>query len=174
MKTRGRVGTWAMLCPLPMAGKGWSASSPPCLTRQLAVPGHSLGHEAACLMQAHHVGNLLLALLGTGPGQCRQRILAHDLALGGEAVVRGLRGALHTSCISMWWEASCPNRGISSCCPTQVLTAWGFWGWGRRDPPAGSVPAGYCPDHLGHRHTQTLRAAPPAPVPSPRTASPPR
>lgn len=147
----------------------------PCLslTSQLAVPGHSLGHEAPGLVQAHHVGNLLLALLGAGPSQGRQRILAHNLALGGEAVVCGLGGTLHTPCVSMWWEASCPDQRLPGCRPTQVLAAWGLRGWGRWDPPAHSVPAGYCPHHLGHGHTWALSAAPPASMPSACAAPPP-
>lgn len=143
------------------------------LTSQLAMPGHNLGHEAPGLVQAYHVGDLLLAPLGGGPGQCRQCVLAHNLALGCEAVVCGLGGALHTSCVTMWWEASRPNQCLSGCCPTQVLAAGGFWGWSRWDPPAGSVTAGYCPYHLGHGHAWALSAAPPAPMPSASTAPPP-
>ena len=146
----------------------------PCLslTSPLAVPGHSLGHEAPGLVQAHHVGNLLLALLGACPGQCRQSALAHDLALGREAVVCGLGGALHTPCVSMW-EASRPSQRLPGRCPTQVLAAWGLWGRGGGDPPAGSVPAGYCPYHLGHGHAGALSTAPPAPMLSARAAPPP-
>lgn len=149
----------------------------PCLSRtltsQLAVPGHSLGHEAPGLVQAHHVGNLLLALLGAGPGQGRQRVLAHNLTLGGEAVVRGLGGALHAPRVSVWREASCPDQRLPGCCPTEVLAAWGLRGWGWRDPAVGSVPAGYGPYHLGHGHAGALSATPPAPMSSARAAPPP-
>lgn len=144
------------------------------LTSQLAVPGHNLGHEAPGLVLAHHIGDLLLALLGAGPGQCGQRVLAQNLALRGEDVVRGLGGALHTPCVSMWGEASNPDQRLPGCCPTQVLAARCLGGRGGRDPPASSVPAGNCPHHFGHGHTWALGSAPPAPMPSAGTAPPPR
>jgi hypothetical protein len=173
-KELGPLGTevriWTTLSPHPCLRKTRVLLS---LTSQLAVPGHSLGHEASSLVQAHHVGNLLLTLLGAGPGQGRQCVLAHDFTFRGEAIVSGLGSTLHTPRISMWWEASSPCQCLPSCCPTQVLAAWSLWWWGRRDPPVSSVPAGYCPYHLGHWHAWALSTAPPTPMPSACTAPPP-
>lgn len=119
---------------------------------------HRLGHEAAGPVQTHHIGDLLLALLAAGPGQCREGIFARDFALGGEAVLGGLGSPLYAARVTLLEDG---QLGL----PTQL----------RQVPPAGRVRCGRQPPswfvshcdgshHLGHQRPGAVRPSPPPPV----------
>lgn len=120
--------------------------------------GTALGMRLPAWCQAAHVGDLLLALLGPGPVQIEHPCLL-DLTFGCEAVVCGL-GAPSTLPVSPCGKPAAPTSASSAAAPLRFWRPGASGGGLGGDPPASSVPASYCPYHLGHGHTGGSRHGP--------------